>query len=112
MMGMIIYFVLVLSIPFIFQWVCKKWKVFNFLGVTICCFLTGMIIGNSFPHSLVNKPVVQEINNVIVPLGLILMLFSTDMKRWIKLSLKMLFSYLLGIIGVVVDDDYFKVWVI
>jgi len=60
-----------------------------------------MIIGNSFPHSLVNKPVVQEINNVIVPLGLILMLFSTDMKRWIKLSLKMLFSYLLGIIGVV-----------
>lgn len=101
MMGMIIYFVLVLGIPILFQWICKKWKVFNFLGVTICCFLSGMFIGNTFPHSWINKPVVQEINNVIVPLGLILMLFSTDIKRWIKLSFKMLFSYILSLIGVV-----------
>lgn len=101
MTGMIIYFVLVLSIPILFQWICKKWKVFNFLGVTICCFLTGMIVGNTFPHSWINKPVVQEINNIIVPLGLILMLFSTDIKRWIKLSFKMLFSYVLSLIGVV-----------
>jgi uncharacterized membrane protein len=101
MMGMVIYFILVLSIPIVFQWVCKKWKVFNFLGVTICCFLSGMLVGNVFPHEWIHKPIVQEINNIIVPLGLILMLFSTDIKRWIKLSFKMLFSYILSLIGVV-----------
>jgi uncharacterized membrane protein len=60
-----------------------------------------MIVGNVFPHEWINKPVVQEINNIIVPLGLILMLFSTDIKRWIKLSFKMLFSYILSLLGVV-----------
>lgn len=100
-MGTIVYFLLVLSIPFLFQWLCKKWKVFNFLGVTICCFLSGMIVGNILPHNWINKSIVQEVNNVIVPLGLVLMLFSTDIKRWIKLSFKMLFSYVLSLIGVV-----------
>jgi uncharacterized membrane protein len=60
-----------------------------------------MIIGNIYPQSWIEKSWVQEINNVIVPLGLILMLFSTDIKKWIKLSFKMLFGYLLSLIGVV-----------
>jgi uncharacterized membrane protein len=100
-MGVIIYFISVLLIPFLFQFLQKKFKLFSFLGVTICCFLSGMIIGNIFPQSWIEKSWVQEINNVIVPLGLILMLFSTDIKKWIKLSFKMLFGYVLSLIGVV-----------
>lgn len=101
MTGMIIYFLLVLSIPFLYQWLGKKYKLFDFLGITICCFLTGMLVGNFLPREWIKKEVVEEINNIIVPLGLILMLFSTNIKRWIKLSFKMLFSYLLSLTGVV-----------
>lgn len=100
-MGIAIYFISVVSIPFLFQFLQKKFKLFSFLGVTICCFLTGMIIGNIYPHAWIEKNVVQEINNIIVPIGLILMLFSTDIKKWIKLSFKMLFGYMLSLIGVV-----------
>ncbi len=100
-MGLVIYFISVLLIPFLFQFLQKKFKLFSFLGVTICCFLSGMIIGNIYPQSWIEKSWVQEINNVIVPLGLILMLFSTDIKKWIKLSFKMLFGYVLSLIGVV-----------
>jgi uncharacterized membrane protein len=101
MIGPLIYFIAVLFIPFLYQYVCKKYKAFDFLGVTICCFLTGMLVGNMLPHSWIKKDLVQEVNNIIVPVGLILMLFSTDIKRWIRLSFKMLFSYGLSLTGVV-----------
>jgi len=101
MTGTIIYFLLVLFIPIVYQWLCKKYKLFSFLGITICCFLSGMIIGNMLPREWIKKDIVEEINNVIVPLALILMLFSTHLKHWIKLSVKMLFSYILSLTGVV-----------
>ena len=101
-MGPIIYFISVLIIPFLYQYLCRKSRFFDFLGVTICCFLTGMLVGNLYPRAWIQKGIIDEVNNILVPLGIILMLLSTDVKQWIKLSFKVLFAYLLGISGVVV----------
>jgi uncharacterized membrane protein len=101
MIGNLVYFISVFALPMLFIFLCKKYKFFNFLGVTICGFLGGMLLGNLYPPDWIAKEVVQEMNNVLVPLGLILMLFSTDIRKWIKLSLKMLLGYVLSLIGVV-----------
>jgi uncharacterized membrane protein len=99
--GVFIYWVSIPCIPFLFYILCKNSKVLNFLGVTICCFLSGMLIGNIYPRSWIDQPSIGEVNNLLVPIGIILMLFSTDLRRWIRLSFKMLFSYLLSVIAVV-----------
>jgi uncharacterized membrane protein len=101
MIGNGVYFISVIALPFLFIFLCKKYKLFDFLGVTISCFLGGMLLGNVYPQTWIAKEAVQEINNIIVPIGLILMLFSTDMRKWIKLSLKMLLGYVLSLVGVV-----------
>jgi len=73
---------------------------FRFLGATISCFLAGILIGNVFPSDFIPVKQTEEVNNIIVPLGIILMLFNSDIKRWINLSFKMVFSYVLSVIGV------------
>lgn len=100
-LGLIFYFITVLSIPFLFQFLCRQFKFFDFLGITICCFLMGTIVGNLYPHDWIEKDIINEVNNIIVPIGIILMLFTTNLKKWINLSVKVLFAYLLGIIGAV-----------
>lgn len=102
---MIVYFVVVLILPIIFTYLCKKYKFLSFIGNTICCFLIGIIAGNifsSYDESIIKSKIIEEIINVIVPLGIIIMLLNTNVKLWFRLSLKMIFSYLLGVIGVVI----------
>jgi uncharacterized membrane protein len=99
--GNLFYWVTIPVIPAIFYFLCKHFKLFNFLGVTICCFLAGVCIGNIYPRSWIDEKSIGEVYNILIPIGIILMLFTTDIRRWIKLSFKMLFSYLLSVIGVV-----------
>src|ERR1700741_1800785 len=84
-LGVFIYWVSIPFIPFLFYILCKTSKVFHFLGVTICCFLAGMLIGNIYPRSWIEQGTIGEVNNIIVPIGIILMLLSTDLRRGIKL---------------------------
>ncbi len=100
--GIGLYLIIVIVVPIALTFLCKKVKLMNFLGVTLCCFIVGILIGNIYPRIWIKKDLVDDINNVIVPVGIILMLLGSDFKKWIGLSLRTLFAFLLGVTGVLI----------
>ncbi len=72
------------------------------IGPVIICYATGLIIGNLgiLPG---NAPKVQDgVSTVAIPLAIPLLLFSLNLRAWVKLAGKTFFSMLLGLISVII----------
>lgn len=97
---LVIYILSLIGLPILITWLCKHIHAFKFIGTTITCFLTGMIVGNIIPSFNERTQLADSMNSILVPLGLVLMLFNTQLKRWIKLTGRVLLGYLYLIVGV------------
>lgn len=97
-----LYWTIMMVIPLLCHYLSLNFKLFKFLGITITCFLIGVLLGNILPRYMIPQSEIQELNNILVPIGLILMLLNSDFNQWIKVSLKMLAGYFLGVLSVLI----------
>lgn len=85
--------------PYLWQWLSARYQPFKFLGATICCFLWGMLVVNLLPLLPggfgMDKKLTTEIYEPLVPVGIGVMLFCTDITRWLRVSFRVLGMYLL-----------------
>lgn len=77
----------------------KRFRILGFIGSTVLCYLTGILLGN-LPFVPLNKALSTSIAQVAVPLAIPLLLFSTDFVRWLRLAKSTVLSFFLIIIAV------------
>lgn len=88
--------------PAVIIYLCHKYSFLDKLGAALLCYAVGMLIGNIgvLPQ---NPQAVQEtFMNISIPLALPLLLFSLNLKRWMRLAGKTFLSFLFVIISVLI----------
>lgn len=73
------------------------------LSPILLCYLVGIIIGN-LSFIPVDKELAMTLCELAVPLAIPLILFSTDLKKWLHLAKKTSISFLLVIISVLASS--------
>lgn len=95
--------VLFMMFPALVIFLCTKIKFLSKLGVVLLCYISGMIIGNIgiLPASFTAgaQGLIQDIS---VSLALPLLLFSLNVKKWIKMAKSGMLSMFLALIAIVV----------
>jgi len=97
----ILLIVFLLSFPFLVMWAETKSKVIRWMSPIIVCYLVGIGIGN-IPGLSLNMDVLEDTTMVAVVLAIPLLLFSVNLPVLLKQVRPALFSFFLGICGVVV----------
>jgi len=102
MMADILIAVAFLLFPALIIWLSSKFSVLKKIGLVLICYFAGMAVGNSgvLPESF--SSVQSTIQDISVALALPLLLFSLDVKRWIRISKSGLISMLLAVVAIVV----------
>lgn len=88
--------------PALIIYLCKKIPILDKVGAGILCYGLGMLIGNIGVLPASANAVQTNFMSVTIPIGLPLMLFSLDVKRWRFLAGKALFSYFLVVVSALI----------
>lgn len=99
-MNLVLLICLILVLPYPIQRISMRYEPFKFMGPVINCFIVGFLLTNLIPNTFFEREDLEMICGVMVPLGICCMLFCTDVFKWLKISLKVLLSFLLCIISV------------
>ena len=86
--------------PALVIWLSSRFKVLEKIGIVLLCYIAGIIVGNIgiLPESFIS--VQSPMQDISVALALPLLLFSLDVKKWLKISIPALISMLLAIIAI------------
>ena len=88
--------------PFLLMKLLDKTKKLQFISPILLCYIIGMILGNSgFP---VDKKLALTLSELMIPLAIPMILFSTNFQRWLGLARKTIISFAFVIIGVVASS--------
>ena len=70
----------------------QRYKQFGFISPILLCYLVGIILGNQqlIP---VNRELALSLSELAIPIAIPLILFSTDLKSWLKLAPKTILSF-------------------
>ncbi len=88
--------------PILVIYLCRRYPVVDKLGAVIICYLGGILIGNSNILPPGSAAVLDTLATVTVPLSLPLLLFSLDIRQWLRLAPKTAISLVLVIVAVVI----------
>lgn len=91
--------VLFTVLPFIFQKGEQKYKWMSFFGTVVWCYLFGILIGNLIPDFL-NKDVTNKVVEISVLLAVPLLLFTLDIKSWLKNTKTTIISFIISIVSI------------
>jgi uncharacterized membrane protein len=80
----------------------QRHKQFGFISPILLCYLVGIILGNQqlIP---VNRELALSLSELAIPIAIPLILFSTDLKSWLKLAPKTILSFVLVAISAIVS---------
>ena len=101
MLHLILLIVFLLSFPLLVMWAEGKSKVVRWVSPIIVCYLVGITLGN-IPALSLNNEVLKTTTNISVVLAIPLLLFSANLPVLLKQVRPALFSFFLGITGVIV----------
>lgn len=101
MSNQILLIVFLLSFPLLIMWAEGKSKVIRWISPIIVCYLVGITIGN-IPALSLNSEVLETTTNFSVVLAIPLLLLSANLPVLLKQVRPALFSFFLGITGVIV----------
>ncbi len=101
MLNQILLIVFLLSFPLLIMWAEGKSKVIRLISPIIVCYLVGITIGN-IPALSLNGEVLEKATMISVVLAIPLLLFSANLPVLLKQVRPALFSFFLGITGVIV----------
>ena len=97
----IVLIVFLLAFPLLVTWAEKRSKAVRWISPIIICYLVGILMGN-VPGLSLNWEVLEKTTMISVVLAIPLLLFSANMPVLLKQVRPALFSFILGIAGVVV----------
>ncbi len=91
--------ILFIVVPALVLWLCKYIRIFNWLGAIVVNYIIGIILTN---FGIVNfdKDITETVAFVAVPFSIVLMLASSDLNLFFKNSPKVIFSFILGLLSV------------
>jgi uncharacterized membrane protein len=95
----IIQILLALVIPGLANWAAERNKLARLLGPVVLCYGTGILLGNLPIH--LDASVAQHTSEAAVPLAIPLLLFSTEVRKWLKLGPQLLLSFALACVAAV-----------
>jgi len=101
MIHLILLIVFLLSFPLLVMWAEGKSKVVRWVSPIIVCYLVGITLGN-IPALSLNGEVLEKTTSISVVLAIPLLLFSANLPVLLKQVRPALFSFFLGITGVIV----------
>lgn len=90
-----------LLVPALAMWAAERVKLFKLLGPVVLCYAAGIIAAN-VPGVHVDQKVAMNLNEGSVALAIPLLLFSTELKKWLSLGWKLLLSFALACVSAVV----------
>ena len=83
---------IILGFPFVAIMLAKRYKMAAFFSPIVLCFACGIIIANL--HLIeVDEDAVKSIRDPAILLSLPLLLFSSDIKKWIRNSRHLIYGY-------------------
>ena len=103
-MGLVLNIVIALLFvlfPALVIWLSGKVKLIEQIGIVILCYLCGILIGNAgiLPESF--APIQTNMQDISVCLALPFMLFSMDLKQWVKSAKKAILSLVLSMLALI-----------
>jgi uncharacterized membrane protein len=101
MLKTILLLAFLLSFPLLILWTEGKSKIVRWISPIIICYLVGISIGN-IPGFILDRELLATTTMVSVVLAIPLLLFSTHLPLMFKQARPALFSYILGIAGVLI----------
>jgi uncharacterized membrane protein len=87
--------------PALAMWAAERVKLFKLLGPVVLCYAAGIVAAN-LPGVAVDQQVAMQLNEGSVALAIPLLLFSTEVKKWLGLGWKLLLSFALACVSAVV----------
>jgi uncharacterized membrane protein len=101
-MGLVVLTLFYFLFPVLIIYLDKKSRFVNRLGPVIICYGAGLMIGNIgiLPEGI--QLFKEQLSFGVVLIGLPLILFSLDLRRWLKVARQTLLSLVLGLISVVI----------
>lgn len=100
MLTNLITLVIILGLPWLLILGEKRVRVIRWIGPIVLCYLTGVIIANT-PLLRPDRGLLSNITEISICLAIPLLLFSTDLKRWMKHAKRTIISFFISVAGVV-----------
>lgn len=92
---------LCVATPALAMWAAERVKLFKLLGPVVLCYAAGIVAAN-LPGVHVDQKTAMSLNEGAVALAIPLLLFSTELKKWLALGWKLLLSFSLACVAAVV----------
>lgn len=96
-------------LPALIIYLVKRNKFMAFFGVIAWCYLAGMLFAVLTPQ-LVNQSFSKSLVEVSVLMAIPLLLFSLDIKAWLKTAKTTMLSYLLSILAIFVTAIFWSIY--
>lgn len=88
--------------PFLILFLCRRYKFLSKLGAVLIAYFFGLLVGG-FGLLPDNSKAVQElVTTITIPLAIPLLLFSADIRSWMKLAKRTFISMLIAVVSVVI----------
>ena len=102
-MASIILVVFYAFFPLFILHLCHKLPLFNKIGAIVIAYIVGFIIGNIGVLPLFEgyESKLDLLTTLTVPLAIPLLLFSTDLRKWVQIAGKTMVSMILALVAVV-----------
>lgn len=88
--------------PAFILYLCNKFPVLNKLGAVLIAYGVGLIIGNIGILPGNSTKTLEILTTATIPLALPLLLFSSNIRKWISISGKTMLSLLLALVAVMI----------
>ena len=100
MLTNLITLLIILGLPWLLILGEKRVRLIRWIGPIVLCYLTGVIIANT-PLLDPDRGMLSSITEISICLAIPLLLFSTDLKKWMKYAKKTIISFIISVAGVV-----------
>ena len=86
--------------PLFILYICNRYKFLNKIVAVVLAYVFGIIIGNVGIFTEDHRKVIEYISMGSIPVALPLILFSSDLKRWVKMAPGALISMIIGLASI------------
>jgi uncharacterized membrane protein len=85
--------------PFILLQLEKRFRIISLVGSVVLCYGLGLLLGNQFILPIDVK-LSQQLTEITVPLAIPLLLFSMDIKAWLRLAKPTVLSFSFSLLAI------------
>jgi uncharacterized membrane protein len=88
--------------PMLVLHLCRKYRFVNKLGSVFLAYLIGLVFGNIGLLPAGSEKVQEILTTITIPLAIPMLLFSANIRQWIKLARVAVISLVIGVVSVLI----------